>query len=298
MSLFLLLGIAAVPERSEAAGIKDVVDGAICTYVESDAGAAAGRKVITRLRGSSGGSNGVLLSVAIWSAQQFCPLWVPRITGALSAAFSLQGAPTSAPTKSDVAVLLRRIQAAGVTADLRRVGITESRASVQRYAGDMCRRLRQGTDAASLGRRLAGQYQVRALAALSGLVGLTKNCTYPPAAWQLDSLSGALATTLVGNTYARDVEPPIVALHKVYRTSAADGRIVVTLDWFAYDSASFVAEPWFWFRGSWRRLNLNLNRPDAVSILVPRGESFQFAVRATDVNSNTSAFAYSAMLRA
>jgi hypothetical protein len=120
----------------------------------------------------------------------------------------------------------------------------------------------------------------------------------PPAAWQTDSLSAALATTLVANTYRRDVEPPIVALRSLYRNAASDGRTELTLEWSVFDSATSVSEPWLWLDGAWKRIALNLNRPDATRVWLRPGTSFQFAVRATDAHGNTSAFSYSAMLRA
>lgn len=295
----LLLAAFAVPERAEAGGIKDAADSAICGLVGSDAGARAGRKIILKLSGNRIRANGAVMSVAIWSAQNFCPDAVPRVTTALTAAFGSQRAPTAAPTASDMAVIVRRIRADAVAADLRAVGIDATRARVQRSAGSLCRSLRQGADAAALGRGLAGESRVPALAALSGVVGLMKNCASPPAAWQTDALSAALATTLVANTYASDLEPPTVALTVLRTNLASDGRIEVTLEWSARDSLTgVVSEPWLFYRGRWQKLPFNLRRPDAVRVWIDRGEAYAFAVRATDRNGNTSAFAYSATFRA
>jgi hypothetical protein len=295
------LAAGARPESTDAAGIKDAIDGAICTLVESEAGAAAGRKIIVRLSGNRVSGTGTIMSVAIWSAQQFCPIWVPRVTGALSAAFRTQPAPTAAPSKQDVAVLLRQIQANGVVLDLQRAGIPATAGQVRSRAGGVCRSLRQGRDPGSLGRELAGSHRVTALAALSGILGLTKNCAYPPAPWQLDAMSAALATTLVANTFPRDVEPPIVALGEITQTPGPSGLAEITLTWIAVDLGvgGVTSEPWFRHEGEqWKQLRLNLARQDAVSVWAQRGVRFQFAFRAVDKDGNASPFVYSTWYKA
>jgi hypothetical protein len=296
----LLVAHAAVPVRAEAGGIKDAVDGVICALVESDRGAATGRKIIARLSKNQIRANGAVMSVAIWSAQQVCPTAVPFVTGALSAAFNSQGPPTVTPTHQDVAVILRRIQASGVVADLHRAGIQATAARVQRIAGSICRSLRQGNDAASLGRELAASWRVPALAGLSGIVGLTKNCAYPPMPWHTDTLSASLATTLVANTYPRDIEPPIVALASPSSIPTADDWAEITLGWVAIDLGvgNAVSEAWLQQVGThWKRLLPTAGSDSAVTWVRP-GTLYRFAVRATDGNGNTSPYAYSGWFRA